>query len=105
VPEAGERPAAPAPPPAARGRGLWIGLLVAALLAALLGLAGEARRASRLEARLAETEGRLAAAQARLSAYDAYLGAVRARFGALRQQLDGLAGLLAADPAEGAPRE
>jgi 3-methyladenine DNA glycosylase/8-oxoguanine DNA glycosylase len=96
LPEAGASPAR-------RDRRVWILAVLLGLCA--LGFALENRRAAQLAGRLAETEGRLQAAEARLSAYDAYLGAVRSRVGALRDQLEGLAGVLAADPSEGAPRE
>jgi hypothetical protein len=96
LPPAGERT------PRRRGD-LLAWLLGAALVLFAVGLAVEARRAARLEASLRETEGRLDAAEARLAAYDAYLGAVRDRVGGLRRDLDGLEGVLAADPAEGAP--
>jgi hypothetical protein len=84
--------------------------LAVALALAVGALGVEARRASQLAGRLAETEARLAetrqrldAAEARLAAYDGYLAAVRARASSLRLELEGLAGLLAADPAEGDP--
>jgi len=82
---------------------VWV--LAVLLVLAFAGLAVEARRAAQLAERLAASEARLRAAEARLSAYDAYLAAVRSRVGAVRDQLEGLAGVLAADPAEGAPRK
>jgi hypothetical protein len=100
-------PSAPRPQPAAGAfRGSpWVWILAVLLGLCFAGLALEARRAAQLGERLAASEARLAAAEARLSAYDAYLGAVRSRVGALRDQIEGLEGVLAADPAEGAPRE
>jgi hypothetical protein len=83
----------------------WVWVLAALLGLCFAGLAVEARRAAQLAERLAASEARLRAAEARLSAYDAYLGAVRSRVGALRDEIRGLEGVLAADPAQGAPRE
>jgi hypothetical protein len=104
VPPPQGAPSPPAEEPAPRRRGdLLLWLLGAALVLCATGLAVEARRAAHLEASLRETQGRLEAAEARLAAYDAYLGAVRDRVGGLRRDLDGLEGVLAADPAEGAP--
>jgi len=87
---------------------VWV--LAAALALALGALAVEARRAGQLserlvatEARLVDTQIRLDNAEARLAAYDGYLAAVRSRASSLRLELEGLAGLLATDPAEGAP--
>jgi uncharacterized protein HemX len=83
----------------------WVWLLAAAFALALAGLAVESRRAGRLAQELAASEARAAAAEARITAYDGYLGAVRERAGTLRQAVDGLEGVLASDPADGAPRE
>jgi hypothetical protein len=105
-PGPGEGPArfaAPAPPNGVQRR--WVWLLGALLVLSLLGFAMEARRAGRLAQELAASQARADAAEARLTAYDAYLAAVRERAGALRQAVDGLAGALAADPADGRPRE
>jgi hypothetical protein len=104
VPPPDEHPA-PASAGVAKGGGALVWVLAAALVLAAFGLVALSRRAAGLESRLADTEARLRAAEARMAAYDAYLGAVRERVGALRAPLDRLEGVLAADPAEGAPRE
>jgi heme exporter protein D len=83
----------------------WVWLLAALFVLALAGLAAESLRAGRLARELAASEARAEAAEARIRAYDGYLSAVRARAGALRQAVDGLEGVLAADPADGPPRE
>ena len=88
----------------ARGS-LWVWVLAVLLGLCFAGLAVQSRRAAQLAESLAVSEARREAAEARLAAYDAYLRAVRSRVGALRDQIEGLAGVLAADPAEGAPRE
>jgi hypothetical protein len=105
--DAPSEPAAIRPAGGARaaGAGRWVWVLAVLLVLSFAGLAVEARRAAQLAERLAASEARLRAAEARLSAYDAYLAAVRSRVGAVRDQLEGLAGVLAADPAEGAPRK
>jgi len=111
VPPPSPEPAPPSggdAPGVGRRRLIW--LLAGTLALAAGGLAVEARRASQLadrlaatEARLVDTQLRLQAAEDRLAAYDGYLDAVRSRAASLRLELEGLAGLLAADPAEGAP--
>jgi hypothetical protein len=83
----------------------WMWLLAAALVLALAGLAVESRRAGRLAADLAASEARADAAEARVRAYDGYLQAVRDRASELRRAVDGLAGVLDRDPADGRPRE
>jgi hypothetical protein len=103
APDDAPRPGAVEAGPARGSRWVWV--LAALLVLSFAGLAIEARRAAQLAERLAASEARLQAAEARLSAYDAYLGAVRSRVGALRDEIRGLEGVLAADPAQGAPRE
>jgi uncharacterized protein HemX len=106
-PSQASSPAPPAARPAwsasaARGS-RWVWVLAVLLGLCFAGLAWQSRRAAQLADSLAASEARLRAAEARLAAYDAYLGAVRSRVGELRDQLEGLAGVLAADPAEGVP--
>jgi hypothetical protein len=110
VPPLPAEPVPPGPREARDGKRRWVWVLAAALALTLGALAVEARRAGQLserlvatEARLVDTQIRLDSAEARLAAYDGYLAAVRSRASSLRLELEGLAGLLAADPAEGAP--
>ena len=109
VPPPSDSPA-PAPPALgeAKPNGVqvrWVWLLAAALVLALVGLGMESRRAGQLAADLAVTQARAESAEARVRAYDGYLSAVRERAGELRRAVDGLAGVLDRDPADGAPRE
>ena len=76
----------------------WVWALVAVLLVALALLAGEARRAARLEAQVVELEARVAAAEAQSLAWEQRMGEVRGALEGLESQLATVRRLASGEP-------
>jgi hypothetical protein len=96
----GAIPPAPATEPGRPPRDRTLPMILALLLAvvAIAGV-GEYRRASRLQARVAELTTALDAAQAEIAARSAQLDAIRGAVGEIRERVGALESLAGADPA------
>jgi uncharacterized protein HemX len=92
----GEAPAAETGPSGRR----TIGLLVALLIAAVLGLVTQGVRLQALQRKNSELSGELFTARTALEAYVARFTEVRESIGGLQEKIDELEALVSADPLE-----